>query len=100
MAKGNGKLVLQPEIWEIPIPELENRIAAIRERRIVAAMEYAASKSMQLEMDKDMVHRKLKAQYEMLGKELERGERVIYALEERLYKITQLKDEAGLLEDM
>jgi hypothetical protein len=63
-------------------------------------MEYAASKSMQLEMDKDMVHRKLKAQYEMLGKELERGERVIYALEERLYKITQLKDEAGLLEDM
>jgi hypothetical protein len=100
MPKGNGKLVLQPEIWEIPIPELENRIAAIRERRIVAAMEYAASKSMQLEMDKDMVHRKLKAQYEMLGKELERGERVIYALEERLYKITQLKDEAGLLEDM
>jgi hypothetical protein len=100
MPKGNGKLVLQPEIDEIPIPELESRIAAIRERRIVAAIEYAASKSMQLEIDKDMVHRKLKAQYEMLGKELERCERAIYACDERLVKITMLKDEAGLLEDM
>jgi hypothetical protein len=100
MPKGNGKLVLQPEIWEIPIPELEDRIAAIRERRIVAAIEYAVGKSLQLEIDKDMVHRKLKAQYEMLGKELERAERVIYALNERLVKITQLKDEADLLEDL
>ena len=29
MAKGNGSLVLQPEITEIPIPELEERIAAM-----------------------------------------------------------------------
>lgn len=98
MRKGNG-LVLQPELSQLSIPELEDRIAAIRERRIVAAIEYAAGQKMQLEIDKDQVHRKLKAQYEMLGKELERGERLLFALEERLVKITILKDEAGLLEE-
>ena len=43
MAKGNGSLVLQPEITEIPIPELEERIAAIRDRRIISAIEYVAA---------------------------------------------------------
>ena len=100
MAKGNGSLVLQPEITEIPIPELEERIAAIRDRRIISAIEYVACQNLKLEIEKDKVHRKLKAQYEMLAKELDRCERAIYACEERVAAITMLKDEAGLMEDM
>lgn len=93
------RLVLQPELKDIPLEELEQRLEAIRARRIMAAMEYVAGQNLKLEIEKDKLHRKLKAQYEMLAKELERCERAIYVCEERVAGIIMLKDEAGVLED-
>jgi hypothetical protein len=92
-------LVLQRTIEEMSSEELEQRLEMIRARRIVAAMEYAAGQDLKLEYEVDKVRRKLKAHYEMLGKELDRCDRAIFALENRVAAIEQLKQEAGLLED-
>lgn len=78
--------------------ELEKHIETARARRIVAAVEYAVGQELKLEHEIDKVHRKLKAQYEMLGKELERCDRAIFALENRVAAIEMLRQEAGLLE--
>jgi hypothetical protein len=91
-------LVLQPTIEEMTTEELEQRIQAARARRIVAAMEYAAGQELKLEVEKDKIHRKLKGQYEMLEKELDRCDRCLYALENRVAAIEMLRQEAGLLE--
>lgn len=92
-------LVLQPTLEDMSTEELELRIQTVRARRIVAAMEYVAGQSLKLETEKDKIHRKLKAHYEMLAKELDRCERAIYALEQRVAAIEQLRQEAGLLEE-
>lgn len=92
-------LVLQRTIEEMSTEELEQRLEMIRARRIVAAMEYVAGQNLKLELEQDKVRRKLKGHYEMLGKELERCDRAIYALENRVAAIEQLKQEVGLSDD-
>jgi hypothetical protein len=91
-------LVLQPTLEEMTTEELEQRIQAVRARRIVAAMEYVAGQELKLEHEKDKIHRKLKGHYEMLGKELDRCDRALFALENRVAAIEMLRQEAGLLE--
>lgn len=93
------ELVLQPTIAEMSTKELEQRIEAARARRIVAAMEYVAGQSLKLETERNYLHQKLKHQYAMLEKELERMERCLYALDQRVMTIETLRQEAGLLED-
>lgn len=92
-------LVLQPTLEEMTTEELEARIDAVRARRIVCAMEYVAGQHLKLEEEKDKAHRKLKAHYEMLAKELARSESAIYKCEERVAQIEQLRQEIGLLEE-
>lgn len=92
-------LVLQRTLEEMTTEELEQRLEMIRARRIVAAVEYVAGQGLKLEHEKDKVQRKLKGHYEMLGKELDRCDRAIFALENRIAAIEQLKQELGLLED-
>lgn len=92
-------LVLQPTLADLSTEELEERIEVVRARRIVAAMEYVAGQELKLETERDKIHRKLKSHYEMLGKELDRCERAIYAAEQRVAAIEILRQEAGLLED-
>ena len=92
-------LVLQRTIAEMTTEELEQRLEMIRARRIVAAMEYAAGQDLKLEYEVDKIRRKLKGHYDMLGKELERCDRAIFALENRVAAIEQLRQEAGLIED-
>lgn len=91
-------LVLQPTLAEMTTEELERRIESVRARRIVAVMEYVAGQQLKLETEKDKVHRKLKSHYEMLAKELERCDRVIYSLDQRVAAIEMLRQEAGLME--
>lgn len=92
------QLVLQRTLADYSTKELEQHIEAVRARRIVAVMEYVAGQQLKLEAEVDKVHRKLKAHYEMLGKELERCDRVLYALEQRVAAIEMLRQEAGLME--
>jgi hypothetical protein len=92
-------LVLQPELANMTTEELERHIEVVRARRIVAALEYVAGQELKLETERDKVHRKLKQHYEMLNKELERADRVIFALEQRVAAIELLRQEAGLMED-
>jgi hypothetical protein len=91
-------LVLQRTLADYTTEELERHIETVRARRIVAVMEYVAGQQLKLETEKDKAHRKLKAHYEMLGKELERCDRVIFALENRVAAIEMLRQEAGLME--
>lgn len=90
-------LVLQRTLADYTTEELERHIETVRARRIVAVMEYVAGQELKLEAERDKVHRKLKAHYEMLGKELERCDRVIYALDQRVAAIEMLRQEAGLM---
>lgn len=92
------QLVLQRTLADYSTKELEQHIEAVRARRIVAVMEYVAGQQLKLEAEVDKIHRKLKAHYEMLGKELERCDRVLYALEQRVAAIEMLRQEAGLME--
>jgi hypothetical protein len=92
-------LVLQPTLEEMTTEELEQRLEAIRARRVVAAMEYVAGQNLKLEAERDKLHRKLKGHYEMLGKELERCERAIWAAENRVAAIELLRQEVGLIDD-
>lgn len=92
------QLVLQRTLADYSTKELEQHIEAVRARRIVAVMEYVAGQQLKLEAEVDKIHRKLKAHYEMLGKELERCDRVLYALEQRVAAIEMLRQEAGLIE--
>ena len=91
-------LVLQRTLADYTTEELERHIETVRARRIVAVMEYVAGQQLKLETEIDKIHRKLKGQYEMLGKELERCDRVIYALDQRVAAIEMLRQEAGLME--
>jgi hypothetical protein len=92
-------LVLQPTLEHLTTEELEQHIEVVRARRIVAAMEYVAGQELKLETERDKLHRKLKQHYEMLGKELERADRVIFSLEQRVAAIELLRQEAGLIDD-
>jgi primosomal protein N'' len=92
-------LVLQPTLADMTTEELEQRLESVRARRVVAAMEYLAGQNLKLEVEKDKAHRKLKAHYEMLEKELERCDRAIFALENRIAAIEMLRQEVGLMED-
>lgn len=92
-------LVLQRTIEEMTTEELEQRLEMIRARRIVAAMEYVAGQNLKLELEHDKVRRKLKGHYEMLAKELDRCDRAIFALEQRIAAVEQLRQEIGLSED-
>jgi acyl-coenzyme A synthetase/AMP-(fatty) acid ligase len=90
------KLVLQPTIGDMTTEELERRIEAVRARRIVCALEYVAGEQMRLEEEADKAQRKLKAHYEMLGKELDRCDRAIHACEQRVVQIELLRQEIGI----
>lgn len=91
-------LVLQPTLADMTTEELEQRIEQARARRIIAAMEYVAGQELKLENEQDKVRRKLLQHYTMLEKELERMERCLIALDQRVQTIEMLRQEAGLLE--
>lgn len=93
------ELILQPTLADLTTAELEQRLEAVRARRIVCAMEYVEGQALKLEAEKDKATRKLSEHYVMLAKELERCDRAIYKCEERVAAIQMLKDEIGVLSD-
>lgn len=93
-------LVLQPSLDEHSRQEIEDHVAAVQARRMVAAIEYHKGITDKIDAESDKIFRKLKQQYEMLGKELERLDKADEAIQKRMQAIAILQQEAGVLSDM
>jgi len=79
---------------------LEARIELIRARRMSLAFDYHASQKIDVEQQADKTVRKFKEQGDMLGKELQRLDRALDAVENRVAKMSELQAEHGLLQDL
>lgn len=93
-------LVTKPTIKDFSRAELEQRIDLIRARRMSLAFDYHASQKIDLEQQADKTIRKFKEHGDMLGKELQRLDRALDAVENRVAKMTELQSEHGLLQDL
>lgn len=93
-------LILQPSIDSLDRAELEAHIADKRARRMVAAIEYNQGVNAKLSHQQDKIGRKLKAQYEMLLKEMEQFDKAADKVDKRLVTIDSLKSEIGLVTSM
>jgi len=93
-------LYTKPTIKEFSRAELESRIEQIRIRRMSLAFDYHASQQIDLEQQMDKTVRKFKEHGDMLGKELERLDRALDAVEKRVSKMSELQQEHGLLQDL
>lgn len=93
-------LVLKPTIKDFNRAELEARIEQVRARRMLLAFDYHASQKIEYEQEMDKVVRKFREHGDMLGKELERLDRALDAVDKRAFKMAELQAEHGLLQDL
>lgn len=93
-------LILAPSFDEHTIQQVEEHVAAVQARRMVAAMEYHAGKNADLRHESDKIQRKIDHQYTMLGKEITALNNAEHKVEMRLEALQNLKNEIGLVVDM
>src|SRR5262245_25536295 len=96
----NVPLITKPTIRDFNRAELEARIELIRARRMRVAFDYHASQKIDIEQQTDKVVRKFKEHGDLLGKELDRLDRTLEAVEKRVAKMSELQQEHGLLQDL
>jgi len=96
----NVPLITKPTIRDFNRAELEARIELIRARRMLVAFDYHASQKIDIEQQTDKVVRKFKEHGDLLGKELDRLDRTLEAVEKRVAKMSELQQEHGLLQDL
>lgn len=90
----------KPTIKDFSRAELEARIEQVRARRMLIAFDYHASQKIDMEQQQDRLLRKFKEHGDMLGKELDRLDRALDACEKRVFKMSELQSEHGLLQDL
>lgn len=93
-------LVLQPDIHSVSREELEAHIEEVRARRMVAAIEYMEGKNAKLTHEAEKIQRRIKGQYDMLGKEIMRLDSLLEKVEARMVVIESMKQEIGVISDM
>ncbi len=93
-------LITKPTIKDFSRAELEARIEQVRARRMLIAFDYHASQKIDLARESDKTVRKFREHGDMLGKELERLDRALAAVENRVSKMSELQQEHGLLQDL
>jgi predicted RNase H-like nuclease (RuvC/YqgF family) len=93
-------LITKPTIKDFSRAELEARIEQVRARRMMLAFDYHASQKIDVEQQADKTVRKFKEHGDMLGKELQRLDRALDAVENRVAKMSELQQEHGLLQDL
>jgi len=80
--------------------QIEQHVAAVQARRMVAAIEHHAGTQAKLVHESDKIQLRIAKQYDMLGKELERLEVAESKVLARLETLEILKQEVGLITDM
>lgn len=93
-------LVLAPSYDDHTRAQIEEHLASVRARRMVAAMEFHAGRTAKLTHESDKLQAKVAKQYERLGKALDKLEAAEQAVMELLDKVEQTKQEYGLVIDM
>lgn len=67
---------------------------------MVAAIEYTQGVNAKLMHETDKIQRKIRAQYDMLGKEIKKLDSALERVEERVMAIESMKQEIGVITDM
>ena len=93
-------MVTKPTIKDFNRAELEARIEQVRARRMLLAFDYHASQQVDLGQAMDKTVRKFREHGDMLGKEIQRLDRALDAVENRVAKMSELQQEHGLLQDL
>ena len=93
-------LILKPTIKDFDRAALEARIEEVRARRMLLAFDYHESQKLNMSQEADKAVRKFKEHSEMLGKEINRLDRALEAVEKRCQKMSELQQEHSLLQDL
>jgi len=93
-------LILRPCFDDLTRQEIEQHIEQVRSRRMVAAMEYQAGKTLALSQESEKVQRRIKQQYELLGKEILQLDKLDERIDKRMTTIETLRQEFNLIEEM
>lgn len=93
-------LVLYPSIDALTREQLEQHLETVRAKRMVAAIEYTQGQNAKLERAATVIERRLRAQYDMLAKEIGAVDKACEKMDKRLNTIEALKSELGLARDM
>lgn len=93
-------LVLKKTIADFNREELEAHVNLIRARRMLVAYDYAAGKKLELTNQSSKAERKYIEHVTMLGKELDRLDRALAAVDKRIDAMVALDQEYGLLQDL
>ena len=89
-----------PDIRNMPIVQVEEWIAAVRIKRLTLLIEYQKLESIELGVQHGRAGQQLEKQTEMLEKELIRLTNLLTKCDDRIMKITALREEMGLIEDL
>lgn len=92
-------LVLQKTIREMSREEFEAFLEQVRFTRMAAAIEYHAAKQAKQSKHKSKLDMRLERHYEMLEKDMDKLMRAEEALEDRLTRIEEVKQEMETVDD-
>lgn len=90
-------LILRPSYDDLTRQEIEEHLEGVRSRRMVAAMEFNEGQTAKLEHESEVIQRRIKQQYELLGKDITRADTLDEKIQERLAKIETLRQELGFV---
>jgi hypothetical protein len=93
-------LELAPCFDDATREQIEQHVAQVQARRMVAAIEYHTGKDAKLSHESDKLEKRLQHKYEMLGKEILALEKAEGKVLDRLAELEHLKNELGLVNDM
>lgn len=90
-------LILQPTIRDCTREQVEAHIEQVRNRRMLAAIEFHNTKNMKLSQAGGKIQDRLDKQLDMLEKEIGNLERAEIKVTDRLNTIEALKQELGVI---
>jgi SMC interacting uncharacterized protein involved in chromosome segregation len=93
-------LTLQPLFSNQTKEQALEWLEQVRARRMQAAMEYHHGQTLKLEREEEVLQRRIRQQYELLGKDINRMEALDEKIQERLNKLTMLLQECETVQEL
>jgi len=93
-------LTLQPTYSDMTRQQIEEFLEQVRARRLAASMEYHQGQTIKLHRAHAVLERRIKQQYELLGKELIRLEELDDKIQNRLNKLSIMLQETETIEGL